>query len=38
MQACRDANLPLLHKPVRPAKLRALLRRLAQGNATPHGV
>lgn len=28
MQAARDANLPLLHKPVRPAKLRSLLRRL----------
>lgn len=33
MQTCRDAGLPLLHKPVRPAKLRALLRRLAQGGA-----
>lgn len=31
IQACRDAGVPLLHKPVRPAKLRALLRRLAQG-------
>ena len=29
MQAAKDANLPLLHKPVRPAKLRSLLRRLA---------
>jgi hypothetical protein len=28
MQAARDAGLTLLHKPVRPAKLRALLRRL----------
>ena len=28
MQAAKDANLPLLHKPVRPAKLRSLLRRL----------
>jgi signal transduction histidine kinase len=37
MQACRDANLPLLHKPVRPAKLRALLRRLAQGTGTQLG-
>jgi len=35
MQACRDAGLPLLHKPVRPAKLRALLRRLAQGDDMP---
>jgi signal transduction histidine kinase len=29
MQAARDAALTLLHKPVRPAKLRSLLRRLA---------
>ncbi len=28
MQAAKDANLTLLHKPVRPAKLRSLLRRL----------
>ena len=28
MQAAKQANLPLLHKPVRPAKLRSLLRRL----------
>lgn len=28
MQAARQADLTLLHKPVRPAKLRALLRRL----------
>ncbi len=28
MQAAKDAQLPLLHKPVRPAKLRSLLRRL----------
>jgi signal transduction histidine kinase len=28
MQATRDAGLALLHKPVRPAKLRSLLRRL----------
>lgn len=28
MQAAKDANLALLHKPVRPAKLRSLLRRL----------
>lgn len=31
IQACREAGLPLLHKPVRPAKLRTLLRRLAHG-------
>lgn len=30
IQACRDAGLPLLHKPVRPAKLRTLIRRLAR--------
>lgn len=29
MQAARDASLTLLHKPVRPAKLRSLIRRLA---------
>ena len=29
MQATKDAGLPLLHKPVRPAKLRSLLRRLS---------
>ena len=29
IQMCREIALPLLHKPVRPAKLRALLRRLA---------
>ncbi len=29
MQAARDAGLTLLHKPVRPAKLRSLIRRLA---------
>ena len=29
MQAAREAGLTLLHKPVRPAKLRSLLRRLA---------
>jgi len=28
MQTAREANLPLLHKPVRPAKLRNVLRRL----------
>jgi signal transduction histidine kinase len=28
MQAAKDAGLPLLHKPVRPAKLRSVLRRL----------
>ena len=39
MQAAKDANLPLLHKPVRPAKLRSLLRRLTvvagQENSDP---
>ncbi len=30
IQSCRDAGLPLLHKPVRPAKLRTLIRRLAR--------
>ena len=30
IQACRDAGLPLLHKPVRPAKLRTLMRRLVR--------
>lgn len=30
IQACRDAGLPLLHKPVRPAKLRTLIRRLVR--------
>jgi signal transduction histidine kinase/CheY-like chemotaxis protein len=29
IQSCRDAGLPLLHKPVPPAKLRTLIRRLA---------
>jgi hypothetical protein len=29
MQAAKDAGLTLLHKPVRPAKLRSLIRRLA---------
>jgi two-component system, sensor histidine kinase len=29
MQAAKDAGLSLLHKPVRPAKLRSLLRNLA---------
>ena len=34
MQAAKDAGLPLLHKPVRPAKLRSVLRRLTmQGEA-----
>jgi hypothetical protein len=28
MQAAKDAGLTLLHKPVRPAKLRSLLRHL----------
>lgn len=35
IQACRDAGLPLLHKPVRPAKLRTLIRRLARPQSTP---
>jgi len=30
MHAAQDASLTLLHKPVRPAKLRSLLRRLLQ--------
>jgi signal transduction histidine kinase len=30
IQACRDVGLPLLHKPVRPAKLRTLMRRLVR--------
>lgn len=30
IQACRDAGMPLLHKPVRPAKLRTLMRRLVK--------
>jgi CheY-like chemotaxis protein len=30
MQAAKEAELTLLHKPVRPAKLRSLLRNLAQ--------
>ncbi|PHM20994.1 MAG: hybrid sensor histidine kinase/response regulator [Curvibacter sp. PD_MW3] len=34
MQVCRDAGVPLLHKPVRPAKLRTLLRRLVPGDGT----
>ncbi|MDO8449044.1 MAG: ATP-binding protein [Rhodoferax sp.] len=36
MQAARIAGLTLLHKPVRPAKLRSLIRRLAAGE--PDGV
>lgn len=35
MQSARDAGLTLLHKPVRPAKLRSLIRRLAQEGG-PH--
>lgn len=35
IQACRDAGLPLLHKPVRPAKLRTLIRRLARPQPPP---
>ena len=30
IQACRDIGLPLLHKPVRPAKLRTLMRRIVR--------
>jgi signal transduction histidine kinase len=30
IQLCRELSLPLLHKPVRPAKLRTLLRRLSR--------
>lgn len=30
IQLCREVGLPLLHKPVRPAKLRTLLRRLSR--------
>ncbi|MFN4003290.1 MAG: ATP-binding protein [Hylemonella sp.] len=30
IQVCREAGLPLLHKPVRPAKLRTLMRRLVR--------
>jgi signal transduction histidine kinase len=33
IQVCREAGLPLLHKPVRPAKLRTLMRRLMRLNA-----
>jgi hypothetical protein len=29
LQAVKAADVPLLHKPVRPAKLRSLLRRLS---------
>lgn len=35
IQSCRDAGLPLLHKPVRPAKLRTLIRRLARPQPAP---
>ena len=28
LRAVKEADIPLLHKPVRPAKLRSLLRRL----------
>jgi two-component system, sensor histidine kinase len=35
MQFARDAGLTLLHKPVRPAKLRSLIRRLAQEGNPP---
>ena len=41
MQAARAASLTLLHKPVRPAKLRSLVRHLANSAAelrrSPHG-
>jgi len=30
IKTCREAALPLLHKPVRPAKLRTLMRRLVR--------
>jgi CheY-like chemotaxis protein len=32
IQACRDAGIPLLHKPVRPAKLRTLMRRMVKSS------
>jgi CheY-like chemotaxis protein len=32
IQAAKEAGLTLLHKPVRPAKLRSLLRRLSMAN------
>ena len=35
MQSTRDAGLTLLHKPVRPAKLRSLIRRLVQEGGPP---
>ncbi len=35
IHACREAGLPLLHKPVRPAKLRTLIRRLTRVPAGP---
>lgn len=35
MQSARESGLTLLHKPVRPAKLRSLIRRLAQEQAPP---
>ena len=37
IEACRAAGLPLLHKPVRPAKLRTLIRRLARSPVAPQG-
>ena len=33
LRSAREAGLTLLHKPVRPAKLRSLLRRLAGNEA-----
>lgn len=38
MQAARVAGLTLLHKPVRPAKLRSLVRRLAADDSDTAGV
>ncbi|MDP2369395.1 ATP-binding protein [Rhodoferax sp.] len=37
MQAARQAGLTLLHKPVRPAKLRSLLRKLVDKDAPVRG-
>lgn len=38
MLAAQSAGLTLLHKPVRPAKLRSLLRRLTTSGASPEAV
>jgi hypothetical protein len=35
MHVARQAGLTLLHKPVRPAKLRSLIRRLAHESNPP---